>query len=810
MARHPFPSPRSIAGAFVALLMLSACVDVPQLDDALANARAQAQTTKIYAADGSLITELHAEENREVIPLSQVPKVMRDAIIAIEDARFYKHAGVDYQGVLRALTVNAASGKIVEGGSTITQQLVKNTLVTNERTFKRKVQEAMLSFQLEQKLSKDEILERYLNTVYFGRGAYGIQAAARRYFDRNAVELNLPQAALLAGLVRSPSRYDPSDVKQSVRRRNIVLNRMRDEHMISDAAWTKARRAGLGLHPGREFDHYRFPYFIDYVKQQIFDGAKEFKVLGATRADRINAVFKGGLRIFTTIDPKLQRTAEETVKDTLPYKSDPYTAFVGLNPKDGAVVTMVGGRNFFSPKERFAKLNLAVRTRQPGSSFKPFTLVAALEHGIPLERHYRGGSRVFLRLPNGTYWNPGNYEGNNFGSSLSVLRATALSVNVVYAQMVLDVGPRAVVEVAHRMGIQSHLDPAYAIALGTEEVSPLEMAGAYATLANGGFRVPTGGVSKITDASGKIIYERKVKPKRVLAEPIAALATRALEEVMRNGTGRRLQLGRPAGGKTGTTEEYHDAWFAGFTPNYVAVSWVGFPQGQISLRPPRTRIRVFGSSWPGHMWQEWMLAAHRGLPDASFPTPESLLVKVRVDTSRDCLPNEFTPPFLIRTKTYIKGSEPTEVCTEPTSGDIESTPDVVGKKASDARVILERAGFYVVSVSQFCPAFTEGTVCDQSPAPGSASTVGSRATIFISNDTAVSEVPMVLGRTLARAREKLAEYGYKVRVVYRSNSENYGGCRDAYVVSNGRVWAQSPCASANYGRGSTVTIYVNP
>jgi membrane peptidoglycan carboxypeptidase len=374
---------------------------------------------------------------------------------------------------------------------------------------------------------------------------------------------------------------------------------------------------------------------------------------------------------------------------------------------------------------------------------------------------------------------------------------------------VLEVGADKVVEAAHRMGITAPLEAYPSIALGTEEVSPLDLATGYTTIASGGYRIPPSPVKKITNAEGKVLFEAKPKKKRVLSQPVAALATEALTEVMKTGTGRRLQLGRPAAGKTGTSEEYSDAWFAGFTPQMVGVSWVGFPRSRVSMRPPRTRIRVFGSSWPGQMWHEFMLEAHKGLPEQDFPKAEELLVKVRVDSLRNCLPNEYTPEHLIKVKSYMKGAEPKEKCTEPKSPTIEDTPDVVGKSASEARGILERAGFTVVSASQYCPAFREGRVCDQTPESGTRSTVGTRATIFVSNDQAITEVPMVLGRTLERAREKLTEAGYRVRVVHRQNSDSYSGCRDIFEEEEGRVWAQNPCSGANYGRGSTVTIYVN-
>ena len=803
------------ARAFLVLLFifpaLAACSSLPNLDRLLANAQNQAQTTFVYDNQGHLITTLHAEQDRQVVPLKDIPLQVRQAVIAIEDARFYDHPGVDYRSVLRAFGANARAGHIVEGGSTITQQLVKNTLVGTQRTFKRKVQEAILAIQLEQKLSKDQILERYLNTVYFGRGAYGVEAAAKSFFGVHASQLNLTQAALLAGMIASPSAYDPeTNPKAAFGRRNFVLKRMVDEGLITAKQEAATRKQPLGLHLEAEFAPYPDAYFIDYVKQRIFDGDQEFKALGATRTDRINAVFKGGLRIYTTIDQHLQTVAEEVSKKTLPYKRDPYTAFVAVDPNTGNIVSMVGGRNFFDRKDPVAKLNLATSIRQPGSSFKPFTLAAALERGISLNSVWRGGSRAFLRLPDGETWNPGNYEGINFGNSLSLLQATADSINVVYAQVVLKIGPDAVVEMAHRLGITTPLRSVYSIALGADEVSPLEMAGAYSTFANGGYRVDPSPVTKITDASGKVLWEHKIVKKRVLSPAVAALVDKALQAVMSQGTGRHIQLGRPAGGKTGTSEEYHDAWFAGFTPQMVGVRWVGFPRAQIPMRPPRTRITVFGSSWPGHMWQSWMLEALKGVPATPFPTADEAYVKVKVDTLRNCLPNQFTPPYLIAEKQFLKGTEPTTVCTEPTSGNIDSTPNVVGEVASLARDTLLKAGFDVVSLTQYCPAYPQGTVCDQTPTPGTAGTVGERAYIYVSNDQAVNQVPMVLDRTVDRAKQKLAEYGYKVQVVIKQNTGGYPGCQDSAETESGRVWLQNPCASADYGKGSVVTIYVNP
>ena len=391
-----------LAVLLLSLPALSACSSLPNLDQLLAKSQNQAQTTFVYDNQGHLITTLHAEQDRQVVPLNDVPLYVRQAVIAIEDARFYEHPGIDYRSIVRAFGANARAGHIVEGGSTITQQLVKNTLVGTQKTFKRKVQEAILAIQLEQKLTKNEILERYLNTVYFGRGAYGVQAAAKTFFGIDAKQLNLTQAALMAGMIASPSDFDPeTNPSAATGRRNLVLEKMKEQGYITAAQDASARKQPLGLHPQPEFAPYPDAYFIDWMKEELFNN-DEYKALGATVTDRINAVFKGGLRIYTTIDQHLQNAAEQISKQVLPYKSNPYTAFVGLDPNTGNVLSMVGGRNYFDPKDPYAKLNLATDAqRQPGSAFKPFTLAAALEQGISLNSIWRGGSRVFLRLPDG-------------------------------------------------------------------------------------------------------------------------------------------------------------------------------------------------------------------------------------------------------------------------------------------------------------------------------------------------------------------------------------------------------------------------
>ncbi len=803
----------ALALGLLAFPALSGCSGLPNIDEALANARAAAETSKIYAADGTLLKVLHAEENRENVPLTDVPMHVRNAVLAIEDARFYEHSGIDARAIARAFFVNRSKGRVVEGGSTITQQYVKNVLVGSERTMKRKIQEASLAYQLEQRYSKDKILELYLNTVYFGEGAYGIEAAALTYFGLHAKQLDLEQGALLAGLIRSPVRYDPYvNLKDGVARRNVVLDRMLDEHYLTQTQFAQSIKKPVKLFRRVKEQRFPAPYFVQLVEDLIQKDERFAQALGRTQAERVNALFKGGLRIHTTLDLRLQKAAETASRNTLPYKRDPYNAFVGMDPNNGHILSMVGGRDYFDAKDPVAKFNLAASRpgRQPGSTFKTFTLVAALEKGISLNKMYRGGSRITLTLPDGQVWRVPNYEGISFGGSLSVREATVKSVNVVYAQMIKEIGVKPVIDAAKRMGVTANLRPFYSITLGTETASPLDMASAYGTIANGGYYVQPTPISKITDARGKVLWEPSKDRKRVLDPAIVALATDALSDVVKRGTGRRQQLGRPAAGKTGTSDEYHDAWFVGFTPQYVAASWLGFPQSEnIAMRPPRTRITVFGGSWPGSIWRQWMMEAHKGLPIAEFPYDPDNVVRLRIDTRRGCVAPTYPLSEVVVDKYFMRESAPTTACTGGPPIVTGSAPNVVGRLQAVAVELMQAAGFDVTIRKVYCPAYPTGYVCRQSPAPGKTGSTSS-ATIEVSDDSAVASVPMVLGETLDRARERLESAGFTVAVEYVPNSSGYTGCRETKETRAGVVWLQTPCAGATAGLGSVVRIFVNP
>lgn len=573
--------------------------------------------SKIYSRDGKLIAIFHGEENREPIPLAAIPTQVRNAVIAIEDQRFATHDGVDLTALGRAFVVNAAEGAIEQGGGTITMQLARNVyLHDRSKTLGRKLDEIVLARRLERTLSKDHILEEYLNSAYFGRGAYGIQAAAEAFFDKPAWRLTLGEAALLAGFIRAPEEFDPvGRPEHSLARRESVLAAMQRNAMIDTAQRVAAEREHLRFAPRKVSNGVVMstPYgsaFVAYVKQSLLADPR----LGATAQERIDRLFNGGLRIQTTLDAPAQRSAERTIADVLDLKDDPSAALAAVDPSTGAIRAMAG----MVDAQGF---NLAAQgRRQPGSAFKPFTLVAALEEGFSLYDGYSGSAPRKIPLPDGQVWTVHNYEGSA-GGYMNLIRATELSVNAVYAQLVMDVGPDKVVSAAQRMGVTSRLDPYPSIALGglTIGVSPLEMASAYGTLAAEGMAHSPYAVVRVLEDKGEV-FSNVPNPVRALEPEVANRVTAVLERVVENGTGKRAQgLDRPAAGKTGTTDDYRDSWFAGFTPQLSTVVWIGYPKARIPLLNIHGLPRVYGGSLPAEIWTRFMTEALDGEPVLEFP-----------------------------------------------------------------------------------------------------------------------------------------------------------------------------------------------
>lgn len=577
--------------------------DLPKLEEE--NLLALGQTSKIYAADGTLLAEIFDVENRTMIPLASIPIHLRNATIAIEDERYYSHSGVDYEAIGRAAVTNISRMRLAEGGSTITQQLVKNIYVSGERSFSRKIAEAVLAVRLEQTTSKDEILERYLNTIYYGEGAYGAEAAAQTYFGKSASELDLSESATLAGLPNAPSAYSPrQNVAAAYERRNMVLGKMAELGHISDDEAAAAAAVPIVLQSvSRSVSE---PYFVEYVKQQLVE------MYGA------GTLFEGGLRVYTTIDPELQAAGLKAIQGTLNQEGDPAAALVSIEPSTGYIKAMVSSQDF-----QTSKFNLAAQAqRQPGSTFKPFVLTAAVEKGVdPKKTYYMSKEMEIPMSGGGEPWHVQTYDFKYFGVS-SLEQAMLRSDNTIYAQLVMDVGPEKVRDAAERMGIKSYLAANPSIALGGlgQGVSPLEMSSAYATLSAGGMFAEPIAITRVENADGEVDFEAHPNPTKALKDGVAYAVTEVLMADMQSGTSSKANIGRPAAGKTGSTENLQDAWFVGYTPEFSTSVWIGYPDEQI----PMTNVHggsVWGGGFPATIWKNFMQEATKGLPVQEFAKP---------------------------------------------------------------------------------------------------------------------------------------------------------------------------------------------
>jgi penicillin-binding protein 1A len=577
------------------------------------------QNSFVYAADGSLLGSIPAEKNRQPVKLHRISKWMRLATVAIEDRRFYEHSGIDLEGIARALAADVQAGRVVEGGSTITQQLVRNLYISREVTFERKLIEACLAVRLNNRRSKAWILENYLNTVYYGNHAYGAQAASQTYFSKPAWKLTLGQAALLAGLTQAPSVYDPLNKPASaLRRRNQVLQAMLANGDITPAQY----RAALGdrqlhLRPGRVYTRIREPYFFSFVREQLI------AQYGA------NTVRSGGLRVYTTIDRRFQQQARNAILRTLPYRSDPAAAIVSINPANGAIRAMAA----VTPGKRGNQFNLASQARrQAGSTFKTFVLSAAVAEGVdPDSTYYTSRFFVYQPDPLSAPWEVSTYDHSYLGS-VSIHRATLSSDNTVFAQLTLDLGPEKVAAMAHRLGVRSNLktrEGVYvpSLGLGSAGVSPLDMASAYATLGAGGIYSEPMAIRKVVLPDGTVDTDAgwgKPERRRVVPDWVADEVTKILEDNIDEGTGTGAGVffDRPAAGKTGTTDDHTDAWFCGYTPTLSTTVWVGYPQAQIPMENVHG-ISVAGGTFPATIWNLFMRSTIGHTEPVDFPEPSS-------------------------------------------------------------------------------------------------------------------------------------------------------------------------------------------
>ena len=624
------------AGAIVAFTR-----DLPQIQ-ALETFQPQA-VTRIYSADRQVLAELY-QEKRDPVPLDDIPFYLQAALIATEDRKFYSHPGIDIKGIARAIVKDILAGDFVEGASTITQQLAKTLFLTPRKNIMRKVKEAILAFQLERRYTKDEILGLYLNQVYFGSGAYGVESAAQIFFNKSVRQLSLAECALIAGMPKSPSRFSPLINKDlAIKRRNAVLRQMRATGIISADACDRALAEEITVGEKRR-KLTRTPYFTAYVTKYMEDA------LGAAK------LYKGGLSIFTTLDYELQRAAQTAVADGLQAldgrmkqqgtpRASPQAALVALDIRSGAIVAMVGGRNFAqSPFNR-----ATTARRQPGSAFKPFVYAYAVDHGFAQNKLILDAPVAFKGSGKGEQWQPHNFS-NTFLGEITMRKALAISQNIPAVRLIEMLGPDSVVPFAHRFGIASELTPNLSLALGTSEVTLIELTAAYAVFPRRGKWISPYGVLEAVDPRGRVIWRAGPEKKLVMTREGAAVITNMLEGVIQEGTGRKARsLRGPLAGKTGTTDNCHDALFVGFSPEIAAGVWVGLDQGG-SLGDRETGARA---ALP--IWIDFMKKVPSSGSPWYFDLPDEV-VKVRMDPETGLLAAD--GPGTSVEALFKKGTEP--------------------------------------------------------------------------------------------------------------------------------------------------------
>ncbi|HWC37158.1 MAG TPA: transglycosylase domain-containing protein, partial [Acidimicrobiales bacterium] len=580
--------------------------------------------SRVLDSKGNLLAVFQDADYRAPVTLNQVPPTVVHAVLDAEDATFYQHGALDFRSILRAFKSDVSSNGILQGGSTITQQLVKNSVLNSQRNVNRKLREAVLAYRLEQQMTKDQILERYLNTVYLGNGAYGVQAAAQTYFGRDVGSLDAGQAALLAGVIRNPVGYDPlHHPVTATQRRNQVLDGMVANGHLTSAQADYYRAVPVPTTVNQPATQQDNP-FVAEVKASLTDVTDHrFDFLGTSSTERLNTLNKGGLSITTTLDPDAQRSADAAVAARLPDTGGKFTsAVVSMDPNTGYVRALVSG-NPGSSHGYDVATGRGGGGRQPGSSFKPFVLMAALENGYSPNDSIDGTAPCTIQYPGS-----GPYVANNAepgGGVMNLWDATANSVNCAYIRLGVDVGLPKVADVAHRMGIPAkvRLAASPSLSIGTYEVTPLEMASAYSTLAADGVHHAPSFVEKVTDSANNVDFGGADKGDRVVSAQNARVVTQALQGVVQRGTGTAAALSdRPVAGKTGTTDNFANAWFVGYTPQLVTAVWMGSPAGLV----PMTDVggtSVFGGTFPARIFHDYMSSALSGQPVQDFTAPDS-------------------------------------------------------------------------------------------------------------------------------------------------------------------------------------------
>jgi len=862
-----------LLSVFVVSLISTSCYTYETLEFDI-NIPEQAESSIVLASDGTLITTLVAPENRtSARRLEEIPEIARNAVLAIEDERFYQHDGFDLKGILRAARSNLEAGGISQGGSTITQQYVKLAIIENvEQTASRKLEELWYATRLEDEYGKDFILLQYLNTVYFGHGAYGIKAAAQTYFNKDISEISINEAALLAGLLKAPSRYDPfRNYSQSLRRSHLVLDRMVANGFITPEQRDEATASPPKLEEYKPRLETEYPagHFVEEVRKWFLENP----AFGANRSIREMLLYEGGVRIETTIDLDLQAAAEKAVENHLPSNQNlPDASVVVIDPQTGQIIAMVGGRDFFA-EEDDAKVNLAMGNgRQAGSSFKPIGLAAALESGWEVTATYPAPNVLEFFIPgadndNRVWWVSGGLNGHDadepkFEKGLMALfqflvreghieipedhtetieyrddpeddpefvdvrlnewinnrkweysmnslfdyrikmledvpgwswepiegteltpmdeppvvnltRATRSSYNTVFAQLSMQMGAERVVNLARRLGVKSPVQPVNSNVLGTSNVTLLDMASAYGTFANRGVYTPPAMVTRVARMDGTPLWEWNRELERALDSKLVDQLTWVLEGTITEGTGHRAKIDRPAAGKTGTTQNYADALFVGYTPQIATAVWVGYPKGQIPMVPPLTERKVYGGTFPALIWKDVMLAAHADLPVKDFATPPA-----------------------------------SSTTTIPDKGGLVM-PELIGLTLENAELNLENDGLgnQTLTVIEVTDADSEpGLILGQSPEAGTSLLNSSKILVEVAiqpTETSKTKVPDLIGEVLVDVSPLLASLGLGYEIALIPNPENENELPEI-------IWAQNPNPGTMVDSGSVISLRMAP
>jgi penicillin-binding protein 1A len=770
------------------------------------------QQSVILSDDGTVITTLSGDQDREPITLDQIPVILQNAVIAIEDQRFWDHNGIDPRGILRAAKANSSAGGVSQGGSTITQQYVRAVLLTPKRTFQRKIEEASLALQMERSYSKKYILEQYLNTIYFGNRAYGVQVAAKTYFgygvDDPAHPLSLAQAALLAAILNGPTVFDPyKHADLAITRRNLVLTKMSQLGYITPSQRAEAEAEPIGVVPKGSStatpQTYPAAHFVDEVKRFV----RTNKAFGATEADRDDLLANGGLRIYTTVDLTMQAQAEAAVKQVYPNQAraitdprkDPDVGLVALDPLTGYVKAMVGGYNFFDTNNAihsYAQVNLADSGRQVGSTFKPIALAAAVSNGIKMSDVYPSPGSTVIRIPG---YSPWTVSGDALGRA-SLTQCIIHSANTCFANLVADkrVLPTRVTQYASMMGIDTNpkqFDTVPSEVLGTNNTTVLQMTGAYDTFDNNGIFVPPVLVTKVVRADGTVVYQNTHTQRKVLEPDQAASITAGLEGVLTSGTAAGRGIGRPAAGKTGTTQGNTDAWFIGYTPQLVTGVWTGYATPLSTRRGAIGRLRQLpgvGAKMAAPVWQAFMKVALANVPPTDFTTPTGATPGSTTTT----VPKGNTDIFQLQTGTPK----------------LVAMPALTPGNTNDASAKAKRQGLHLKRIDATgAPGTLPGQVLAQSPAAGSKVPIGSDITIEATagNPPPTAPIPDVTGQAAADAQNALTAGGWTVTAATPAPPPAGFLLANGQPPISGQVWAVTPAVGTVSPDGN-VTLSVTP